>query len=80
MLKVEHSDTRRSLKAALNGAHEACCTDLVLVAVADVVSSAPSLASLFTPAGLEGLEGECGEAVRGVDWQGQPLSAMGGIH
>lgn len=48
-LVVDHSDDRRSLKQALNVALDACQTDVVVVANADVVVPAPSLANLIEP-------------------------------
>lgn len=48
-LMVDHSDTRRSLKQALNVALASCETDVVVVAVADVVVPAASLAHLIEP-------------------------------
>ncbi len=46
-LVVEHSDQRRSLKAALNVALASCASDLVVVIVADVIVPVRSLAALL---------------------------------
>ena len=48
-LVVDHSDRRRSLKQALNVALASCETEVVLVAVADVVVPAASMAHLLEP-------------------------------
>jgi len=46
------------------------------------MSRAKKTVTVHPPRPWKGRQGECGEAVRGVDWRraGQPLSAMGGIH
>ncbi|MDA8265379.1 MAG: glycosyltransferase family A protein [Actinomycetota bacterium] len=46
-LVIDHSDVRRSLKAALNVALAWCRSDLMLVTVADVIVPTDSLASLL---------------------------------
>jgi hypothetical protein len=48
-LLVDHSDERRSLKQALNVALASCDTDVVVVAVVDVLVPAASLAYLVEP-------------------------------
>ncbi|MHB1717557.1 MAG: glycosyltransferase [Acidimicrobiales bacterium] len=48
-LTIDYSDERRSLKQALNVALAACETDVVVVAVADVVVPPASLAHLIEP-------------------------------